>query len=150
MPLEKRTVMRVVLAMFLGLVASTNSSSAETVLIMNPDLAGEALSNNDLLRVYAMKKRTWSNGEPVVVFTLPNKSAEHRDFVYSYLKMQPHHLSRLWHKLVFSGTGTKPEVVADSQEMLEKVASTPGAIGYLDDEQVNFAGLGVIKVTTHE
>ncbi|BFM06503.1 hypothetical protein GCM10025791_10730 [Halioxenophilus aromaticivorans] len=117
---------------------------------MNAGLEGEQLSNNDLLRVYAMKKRTWSNGEPVVVYTLPNKSRQHRDFVYNYLRMQSHHLSRLWHKLVFSGTGSKPEVVNSAAEMLEKVANTPGAIGYLDGTEVNMASQSVIAVDAHD
>lgn len=125
-------------------------SSAETVLIMNQDLADEALSNNDLLRVFAMKKRTWSNGKSIRVYTLPNKSSVHRDFVYTYLKMQPHHLSRLWHKLVFSGTGSKPEVVNTSKEMLDEVARTPGAIGYLDSEHVDTIDDQVIKVPYHD
>lgn len=130
--------------------AAACPSSAETILIMNPGLAEEELSDNDLLRVYAMKKRTWSNGDPIVVYTLPNKSLTHRDFVYTYLKMQPHHLSRLWHKLVFSGTGTKPEVVNSAEEMLDKVANTPGAIGYLDGEEVNIATRTVITVPYHD
>ncbi|WP_345418216.1 hypothetical protein [Halioxenophilus aromaticivorans] len=130
--------------------ASASPSSAETILIMNAGLEGEQLSNNDLLRVYAMKKRTWSNGEPVVVYTLPNKSRQHRDFVYNYLRMQSHHLSRLWHKLVFSGTGSKPEVVNSAAEMLEKVANTPGAIGYLDGTEVNMASQSVIAVDAHD
>ncbi len=150
MPKPHQMSIRLLLAVLCCWVASASPSSAETVLIMNAGLEGEPLSNNDLLRVYAMKKRTWSNGTPVAVYALPNKSAQHREFVYTHLKMQPHHLSRLWHKLVFSGTGTKPEVVADAQEMLAKVANTPGAIGYLNDEQANLAGISVIKVTTHD
>jgi len=150
MPRPNSTALRwLVLTLWL-FTAGASPSSAETVLILHPGLESEDLSANGLLRVYAMKKRTWSDGTPIVVYTLPNKSEVHRDFVNSYLKMQPHHLNRLWHKLVFSGTGTRPEVVNSPEEMLEMVAKTPGAIGYLDSAEVNIASQSVITVTSHE
>ena len=40
-----------------------------------------------------------------------------------------------WDRLVFSGTGQAPDTVTSTEEMLARVASTPGAIGYLSQIQ---------------
>jgi hypothetical protein len=36
-----------------------------------------------------------------------------------------------WDRMVFTGTGLAPTVVASEQEMRERIRSTPGAIGYV-------------------
>jgi hypothetical protein len=46
------------------------------------------------------------------------------------LQLFPYQLRRAWDRQLFSGTGQAPTVVADEQEMLRRVAATPGAIGY--------------------
>jgi ABC-type phosphate transport system substrate-binding protein len=79
-----------------------------------------------------MKQRVWADGTPITVFILPKRSSEHRSFVTGHLKMQPFHLHRLWNRMIFSGTGRQPTELSSQAEMLDKVRSTPGAIGYLD------------------
>ncbi len=127
-----------------------NSLAAETVVVCHPEQSGEEFSTGELLRIYAMRKRNWSDGTPITVYTLPKSHSTHQEFVTQFLKLQPHQLNRLWHKLVFSGTGVQPEVVVSYDEMLEKVAATPGAIGYVDDAKVNVAKKPVVKVALHE
>ena len=43
----------------------------------------------------------------------------------------PYQLRSAWDRLVFSGTGQAPDTVSSPEEMLARVAGTPGAIGYL-------------------
>ena len=110
---------------------------AGPVVIHHPNLQGENFSTGSLVRIYAMQKRAWSDSTPIKVYTLPNNSNLYKEFVTNYLKMQPYQLDRLWHRLVFSGTGARPEEVSSIEEMLEKVKSTPGAIGYIDSSMLD-------------
>ena len=43
----------------------------------------------------------------------------------------PYQLRSAWDRLVFSGIGQAPIRVNSVEEMLDRVANTPGAIGYL-------------------
>jgi len=43
-------------------------------------------------------------------------------------------LKRSWDILVFSGSGQAPSVAESTKEMLQKVSSTPGAIGYVPED----------------
>ena len=128
--LKTLLMLSVALTVFLGAAKTL----AEPILIHSPDLQGEDFSNTSLLRIYAMQKRLWSDNTPVRVFTLPNGSDIHKKFVAKYLHMQSYQLDRLWHRLLFSGTGSIPEEVSSMEQMIEKVKNTPGAIGYIDSE----------------
>ncbi len=111
-------------------------NAEQAILIHHPELQNEDFSKQSLVRIYAMKKRYWSDGTPVTVFTLASDNNTHKSFVTHYLRMQPYQLKRLWHRLVFSGTGSIPQEVSSKDIMLEKVKSTPGAIGYIDHSQI--------------
>jgi hypothetical protein len=51
--------------------------------------------------------------------------------------MFPHQLRWAWDRQVFSGTGRAPIMVNTEEEMRQRIASTPGAIGYLRRSQVD-------------
>jgi ABC-type phosphate transport system substrate-binding protein len=108
-------------------------SHSDPVLIAHPDINKSELARDELVRIYAMKKRTWENGTPVKVFILSRSSQVHRDFITGTLKMQPFQLNRLWNRLVFSGIGVAPTELVSQQEMVAKVRNTVGAIGYIDE-----------------
>lgn len=126
------------------------SAFAEPVLIHHPDITGENLNTPTLVRIYAMQKRVWSNSTPVRVFALPNDNPLHKAFVHNYLRMQPYQLDRLWYRLIFSGTGARPEEVTSVEEMLERVRTTPGAIGYIDSSFIEQVDKSMMTVTAHE
>lgn len=120
--------------------------AADAKIIAHPSVSPEEISGTSLIRIYAMQKRVWANGEPIKVFRLPESNTVHENFVSQYLQMQPYQLHRLWHRLVFSGTGSVPQEVRSEEEMKERVMSTKGAIGYIsvnDEENTNSqAGVG--------
>ena len=141
-----------VLAFLLLTMSAPVLALAETpvVMIKHPGQSQESLTTSVAQRVYAMKKKVWSDGTPVVVYTLPSSSPVHRDFVQTFLKMKPHQLQRLWHRLVFSGKGDKPHLVHTMEEMLQKVEATPGAIGYTDQQLLESSNRSVIAVSSNE
>lgn len=51
-------------------------------------------------------------------------------------------LASHWSRLVFTGRAKAPEDLADDAAVKAKVASTPGAIGYISDDAVD----GTVKV----
>ncbi len=132
------------------LVLWSGLCSARPVLIHNASLQQVDLSTDSLVRIYAMQKRSWSNGTPVRVYTLANDSELHQTFVRDFLRMQPYQLDRLWYRLVFSGTGSTPQQTSSQEEMLEKVRTTPGAIGYVDSSFIERINASEITVVNHD
>ncbi len=66
------------------------------------------------------------------VFVLPDDNPVHSAFVKTILGLFPYQLRRVWDRQLFSGTRQAPTTVADEDEMLRRVTTTPGAIGYLE------------------
>jgi len=119
--------------------------SAETVVIVNPQIQIDNISSKSLGRIYAMQIKHWPDGQPIKVFTYSTQKETYRDFVISEIKIQPHQLERLWNRLIFTGTGRAPAVVGNEKEMLQKVRMTPGAIGYVKTTE-NLSGVKSLEV----
>jgi len=101
------------------------------VIIVNPNVSVTTLSQNAVRAMFAMKLLEWPDGQPVRVFVLPDDNPLHRAFCKEALDVYPYQLRQTWDRLVYSGTGQAPTEVGSEQEMLRKVASTPGALGYV-------------------
>lgn len=106
-------------------------------VVIHPSQNESRITRNALRAMFGMRLRTWPDGTPIRVFVLREDSSTHKAFAKRILQIFPHQLSRAWDRLVFSGTGQAPQVVQSPEEMLAKVASTPGAIGYLPPESID-------------
>lgn len=106
-------------------------------VITNSSVNSERLSVSTLRAMFGMRLRNWADGTPITVFVLQASSPVHIGFTKNVLKMFPHQLQRSWDRLVFSGTGQAPTIVRSVNEMKEKVASTPGAVGYIDRDKLD-------------
>ena len=113
-------------------------------IIAHPDVE-HTLSRNTLRSIYSMRLSSWADGKNISVFVMNPSGEEHRQICLEVLNVFPYQLQRVWDVLVFSGTGQSPIVVKTKQEMIEKVSSTPGAIGYISDSEVP-ANVKVINV----
>jgi ABC-type phosphate transport system substrate-binding protein len=101
-------------------------------LIANRDAGVESLTRNEARLFFTMRLKNWPNGTLVKVFVLPDNNPLHIRFSNEVLGLYPYQLRRVWDRQIFSGTGQAPTTVSSEQEMLERVATTPGAIGYAD------------------
>lgn len=109
----------------------------EVVVIASPTVADEVLSYNAVRLIFGMRLRNWRNGDAIRVYTLRDDDPVHAQFCRTMIGVYPHQLRLAWDRLVFSGTGQAPVELASVGEMLERVASTPGAVGYLPGNAVD-------------
>ncbi|ADJ28718.1 substrate-binding domain-containing protein [Nitrosococcus watsonii] len=107
-------------------------------VIVNPDAPEMKLTRSTLRAIFSMRLRTWPDGSLIKVFVLSDNSPLHIQFSKKILNIFPYQLRRTWDRLVYSGTGQAPIEVDSIKEMGNKVASTPGAIGYLPGGNTDF------------
>lgn len=119
---------------FAGNAQSFNDSVA---VITHPGINSNYLSKNLLRSIFGMRLRTWQSGLPVRVFVLPDDAPLHSVFTKQKLNLFPYQLRSAWDRMVYSGTGQAPFVVHTEEEMRARIASTPGAIGYLSGSMIN-------------
>ncbi len=124
------------LFVLLFLLSVPLATSAQEV-IANPSLAEVSVKLNALRAIFSMRLRAWPDGTPVKVFVLDDDAKVHISFSKKKLQIFPHQLRYAWDRLVYSGTGQAPTLVASEEEMRKKVAATPGAIGYLPEDLID-------------
>lgn len=120
----------ILVAIFLRDVAI--ASSDRVAIIVNHKVPTETLDRTTVGAIFGMRLKTWQDKTPVKVFVLKSDSQIHAAFCRDFLGLYPYQLERYWDREMFSGLGTRPTVVATPEEMLEKIGSVPGAIGYVD------------------
>lgn len=119
-----------VLLLLLLLPSAAPGADADDILIAHPSVGVQSLSQNEARLFLSMRLTQWPNGEPVRVFVLPDNHPLHERVVKGLLGLYPYQLRRAWDRQLFSGTGQAPVVVSTESELIDRVARTPGAIGY--------------------
>ena len=116
----------------LAIVWSPVQAQAQSAqIIVNPALESVALDRDLLRAIFTMRLRAWPSGPPVRVFVLPDNDPLSDRFYREQLGMYSYVLRAAWDRMVFTGTGLAPTVVASEEEMRKRVRETPGAIGYV-------------------
>ncbi|WP_089852303.1 hypothetical protein [Halomonas saccharevitans] len=121
------------------MLASTVTGAQEMpiAVVAHPDVTTQHLTRDTTRAIFAMRQRTWPDGQAVRVYVLDNNHPVHARFAKEQLAVYPHQLQLAWDRMVFSGTGQAPNRVRDQREMLERIATTPGALGYLEREYLD-------------
>lgn len=80
-----------------------------------------------------MRLNKWPDGSPVKVFTYSDDNSTHQQFCKTILRTNVRKQRKRLNKLIFSGLGQEPEIARSRAVMEHLIATTPGAIGYIDD-----------------
>ncbi len=118
--------------MFLTIIFSTKVNSVE--VIVNASVNVDTLTQSQLRRIYSMRQLHWFDEQKIIVFVLPSSHPLHQRFSKEKLGVFSYKLDRIWNKLIYSGLGTAPIVVSTQEALIDAVANTDGAIGYIEEE----------------
>jgi ABC-type phosphate transport system substrate-binding protein len=128
--------MRSILLTILVILATCAASSAQVAVIAHKNVPMTKIDRSALLDFYTFDKKEWSSGEPVVIKDLKPKT-EVKSTFYDYLGKSTSRMKSIWLKMMLSGEGDPPETLQSEDEMVKKVASTPGALGFVGADKVN-------------
>jgi len=109
-------------------------SSYAIEIVVNESVDLSEISHQQIKSIYLGQQTHWSNGHLIKLFKLPSTHKTHNVFVKNTLGLYPYQFNRRWQKLVFSGFALKPSVAIGEQELLDSIAKTPGAIGYVENK----------------
>lgn len=126
------------------LMATTLYAAEPVVTAARADV--ETFDLTTLRAVFTLRKRRWSDGQPIRVFVLEDDSPAHQDFVKKRLRMFPYQLRQHWNRVVFSGTGIAPRSFESQEALLNALSGMPNAIGYAEPDALP-EGIVVIEVT---
>lgn len=118
------------LACLLFGLAGTGASAAPAVIV-NKGLSGESLGAANLKAVFLGKKTAWDSGGRVVLAYLKDGPVADA-FLGKVTGLGAASFRSYWRRLVMTGGGLPPKGFDSEDELLHFVASTSGAVGFVD------------------
>lgn len=135
---------------FLALAAALWTSgflsarAADVKIIANASVKAAAVSPEEIRSVFLVTKTSLSDGSHVEPVLLKGGPA-HDAFVRQYLGKTDAALENYYRSLVFTGRGLMPTALASDQVVIQYVAKTKGAVGYVN-VLVNAPGVKTLEI----
>ncbi|MGA7720502.1 MAG: hypothetical protein WCA84_04920 [Ignavibacteriaceae bacterium] len=120
--------------------AQYNNTFAQVSVIANKSISAKSIDINKLTNLYNIQSNEIGS-QKVKLFYVNNNSESEKKILESIGKTFIE-LKKVWLKAKLTASGTPPETVSSDEEMIQKVASTPDAVGFVDSKNVK----GNIKI----
>jgi ABC-type phosphate transport system substrate-binding protein len=128
----------------ISMCAAAGIEKDEIKIIANPNVGASEISRDELNRIFLMTKTSLqgtSHVEPV----LESAGAAHKTFLREYIGRTDVALMTYYRSLVFTGKASIPKAFSSDSGLIEYVAKTKGAIGYVS-ASANTTGVKTLKV----
>jgi ABC-type phosphate transport system substrate-binding protein len=135
------------LIMLLGFLGCWSLAQAQdVVLVANKSVQISQIREADLRAIFTGAKTRFADGSHAVPVALKGGPA-HEVFLSHHLNESPDEFRAQWRKAVFTGQGAMPRTFDSESALIQYVASTPGALGYVSriSPQDNVKILSTVK-----
>ena len=136
MTTSERLDVRIIAGLCLMLALFTVEVPAQIAVIVNKSVNVHSIKANEIYDIFSLNIKEWPDGTPIVVTTLKGNDATSQS-MYAYLGTHLLEMKKIWMRVLLSGEGKAPATFNTEEEVLAKVASTPGAIGFVRKEKAN-------------
>jgi len=120
-----------------ALLLSSAYSFAELVVIVHPGNSLEAITKDELKRIYLGKSKEFPNGLIIAALDQEKESEEKEKFYKKVVGKSLSQVSSYWSRLIFTGKGIPPRVLPNDKEIKSWVASHPESIAYINAESAD-------------
>ena len=125
-----RQIPIIVIILFVALLLPTLSMADDVFIVANKDVPANSLAANDVKQIFLGNKTSWDNGDKIV-FVVQDRTDAGDAFLKAYVQKSVSQYENYWKKQVFTGKGKAPQSFESDQAVVEFVAQTPGAVGYV-------------------
>ena len=127
--------MRMRLLGFWLLVVNCLGAQAQVAVIAHKSVPINTASAATVLEIYSLGVKQWSNESTVVVVNLKGSGNTVATF-YKFIGTPVLEMKKLWMRMQLSGEAKAPISMNTEEEVVEKVASTRGAVGFVSADRV--------------
>jgi len=113
----------------LALAVYSREAGAQVVIIANKSLPAHAIDLSTLKALYFLDAKEL-DGTTTMLFCLKEDNDVTERF-FAALGKSFNDTKKVWIRVKLTGNGDPPTALGSEEEVLEKVASTPGAIGFI-------------------
>jgi ABC-type phosphate transport system substrate-binding protein len=122
----------IIVAAFLFICISINLN-AQVSVIANKSISESNISVTKIANIFSLDITRWDNGNKIIVI---NQSGDVSTNFYDKIGKSLMNLKKEWMKKQLTGAAKAPETLASDSDVIAKVKSNPGAIGFISSENV--------------
>jgi ABC-type phosphate transport system substrate-binding protein len=126
----KKTLLLFLFALVALASLVSERAAAQIAVIANPSVKASAISKSELSDLFTGASSSLG-GDSHVIPVLLKGGAANDAFLSEYVGKSDTAFRTAWRSLVFTGQGSMPKTVDSEAAMVDYVAATPGAIGYV-------------------
>lgn len=115
-------------------VGAVGVAQAQVAVIVHADAPVDQLEASALKDIYALDQNKWDDGSRIARFDLESDGDVKQAF-YDHIGTSHSDIKKVWLRKKLSGEAQPPESVS-AGEIVQKVGSTPSAIGYVAADAV--------------
>jgi len=119
-------------------------NNAQVVIIANKNLPVKLIDNNSLINLYTLQSNEL-DAQKVKLF-YSNTENEAVKKLLEMIGKSGTELKKIWLKAKLTGNGNPPENALSDEDMVQKVASTPNAIGFVSLKSANSSVKIILKL----
>jgi hypothetical protein len=127
--------MKPIIIAFVLLLLCATVADAQVAIIANRSVPETSLTPAQVLDLYMLNTRAWSDGQVVELMCLRENPVEERKF-FALLRRTPLEMRKVWLRAQLSGQARPPEMITTQEDMARRVATTPGAVGVIARDKV--------------
>jgi ABC-type phosphate transport system substrate-binding protein len=142
---KEHPVKSLLLTLFAAVALSASIAHAQVIVIANPSTKASEVSKSDLRDVFSGSASSFKDAGHVTPVLL-KAGTSNDEFLSAYVGKTDSAFRASWRSLVFSGQATMPKSLDTDAAVVEYVAHTPGAIGYISKSSPHD---GVKVLTVH-
>ena len=130
--------MKNTILLFVAIILFILPVNAQVSVVANKSV-GETINASKLANIYSLTITKWSDGSKIIVF---DNNSDTKNNFYKELGKDQLSLKKEWMKKQLTGEAKAPESLGSDNDVINKVSSTPGAIGFVKSSSVT----GNVKV----
>lgn len=140
---KKRNISVLVALVFVWLAVSSMVYAGGVVVVTNKGVPTGSVNAEMIKKIYSGHVTKWPDNQAIVVSVMEGSDA-HKEFLKTYVNKSEAQFSSTWKKMMFTGQASYPKNFNSAQSLVDFVAKTPGAIGYVD-AAAKTDGVNVVK-----
>lgn len=133
----KSRIASAALVLTFSLVVTTATATADVVAVVSSTSAITTLSKAQVTDIFLGKVSRFPNGALAVPIDQAEGSLAREEFYVKYASKSSAQIMSYWAKIIFTGRGQPPKVVANSMEVKKLLAENLMAISYVERKAVD-------------
>ena len=111
-------------------IAFDVSAEVPIAIIANKDVPTDHLTAEAIKKIFLGDTINWEANEGIIVVLLRDETI-HKAFIKQYIKRTPTQFENVWRRNLFTGKGARSKRVDSIDDLIQYVATTKSAIGYI-------------------